>query len=54
MLLWSGTAFMGGRIKSVRDARMAYGITRGVSQRFFKLLNRRPRGLKRCWRGCID
>ncbi len=26
----------------VREARKAYGITRGVSQRFFKLLNLPP------------
>ncbi len=35
---------MTGRFKSVREARKAYGITRGrrVSQRFFKLLNLPP------------
>ncbi len=33
---------MTGRFKSVREARKAYGITRGVSQRFFRLLNLPP------------
>ncbi len=37
---------MTGRFKSVREARKAYGITRGVSQRFFKLLNLPPKEIE--------
>ncbi len=37
---------MTGRFKSVREARKAYGITRGVSQRFFKLLNLSPKEIE--------
>ncbi len=35
-------ALMTGQFKSVRAARKAFGITRGVSQRFFRLLNLPP------------
>ncbi len=37
---------MTGRFKSVREARKAYGITRGVSQRFFRLLNLPPKEIE--------
>ncbi len=39
------------RFKRVREARKAYGITHGVSQRFFKLLNLPPKEIEELLEG---